>query len=79
MIIEVTQEWRQLEWLTEMKVKLVMIDKEERAKVRGFIKRVKEHWDMEHPEYQDASWQKLMDNAVRFKKEKEVTNLILVS
>ena len=31
---------------------------------------------MEYPEYQDASWKKLKDNAVRFKKEKEVTNLI---
>ena len=43
MIIEVTQEWRQLEWSTEMKVKLVMIDEEERAKGRGFMKQVKEH------------------------------------
>ena len=33
---------------------------------------------MEYPEYQDASWKKLKDNAARFKKEKEVTNLILV-
>ena len=33
---------------------------------------------MEYPEYQDASLQKLRDNAARFKKEKEVTNLILV-
>ena len=77
-IIEVAQEQRQLEWSTEMKVKLVMVDKEERAKGRGFMKRVKERWDMEYPDYQDASWQKLRDNAARFKKEKEVTNLILV-
>ena len=61
-----------------MKVKLVIIDEEERAKGRGFMKRVKQHWDMEYPEYQDASSQKLRDNAARFKKQKEVTNLILV-
>ena len=47
-----------------------MIDEEERAKGRGFMKRVKERWDMKHPEYQDASWQKLRDNAACFKKEK---------
>ena len=33
---------------------------------------------MEYPAYQDASWQNLRDNAARFKKEREVTNLILV-
>ena len=33
---------------------------------------------MEYPEYHDAGWQKLSDNAARFKKEKEVINLILV-
>ena len=37
-IIEVTQERRQLEWSTETRVKLVMIDEEERAKSRGFMK-----------------------------------------
>ena len=42
------------------------------------MKRVKERWDMEYPEYQDAGRQKLSDNAVRFKKEKEVISLILV-
>ena len=77
-IIGVTQEWRQLEGSTEMKVKLVMIGEEERAKGRGSMKRVNKCWDMEYPEYQDAIWQKMRDNAARSKKEKEVTNLILV-
>ena len=69
-IREVTQQRRQLEWSTEIKVKLVMIDEEKHAKGRGFMKRVKERWDMKYPEYQGASWQKLKDNAARFKKEK---------
>ena len=32
---------KQLEWTTEMKIDLVTIDKEERARGRGFMKRVK--------------------------------------
>ena len=43
------------------------------------MKRGKERWDQYYPEYRDASWQKLRDNAARFKKEPEVMNLILVS
>ena len=55
-----------------------MLDEEERAKGRGFMKRVKERWDVKYPEYQSVSWQKLRDNAARFKKEQEIKNLILV-
>ena len=33
-----------LNWTTEMKIDLVTMDKEERAKGRGFMKRVKERW-----------------------------------
>ena len=46
-----------------MKIDVVTMDKEERAKGRGFMKRVKERWDQKYPEYQQASWQKLRDNA----------------
>ena len=42
------------------------------------MKRVKERWDQKYPEYQQASWQKLRDNAARFKKVPELMNLILV-
>ena len=42
------------------------------------MKRVKENWDQYYPEYRDASWQKLGNNAARFKKEPEVINLILM-
>ena len=42
------------------------------------MKGIKERWDMKYPEYQEASWQKLRDNAARFEKEPEKRNLILV-
>ena len=43
------------------------------------MKTVKERWDQKYPEYLQASWQKLRDNAARFKKEPELKNLILIS
>ena len=55
-------EW-ELNWTTEMKIDVVMMDKEKRAKRRGFIKRVKERWNQKYPENQQASWQKLRNNA----------------
>ena len=67
-----------LEWTTEMKVTLVRLDEEERGKGRGFMKRVKERWDVKYPEYQSASWQKLRDNASRFKRDTELRDLMLV-
>ena len=42
------------------------------------MKRVKDRWDIKYPEYESASWQKLRDNAARFKKDPEIKNLILV-
>ena len=69
---------KQLNWTTEMKIDVVTMDKEERAKRRCFMKSVKERWDQKYPEYQQASWQKLRDNAARFKKEPELMKLILV-
>ena len=42
------------------------------------MKRVKDRWDVKYPEYQSASWQKLRDNAARFKKDPELKDLILV-
>ena len=69
---------KHLDWKTDMKINLVIMDEEERAKGRGFMKRVKERWDQKYPEYQQASWQKLRDNAARFKKEPELISLILV-
>ena len=68
----------QIDWTSEMKVDLIIMDEEERANGRGFMKRVKARWDKKYPEFKDASWQKLRDNAARFKKESEIMNLILV-
>ena len=61
-----------------MKIVLVTLDQEERAKGRGFMKRVKDRWDAKYPEYQSASWQKLRDNAARFKKDPELKDIMLV-
>ena len=72
------QQRKSLEWTREMKITLLQIDEEERAKGRGFMKRVKEKWDMKYPEHQSASCQKLRDNATRFKKDPELKNLVLV-
>ena len=38
------QAQKNIDWSTEMKVKLVKIDYEERRKGRGFVKRVKKRW-----------------------------------
>ena len=67
-----------LEWTTEMKIELVTLDQEERAKGRGFMKRVKDRWDAKYPEYQSVSWQKLRDNAARFKKDPELKDIMFV-
>ena len=72
------QERRHLERTTEIKATFITFDNEESAKGRGFMKRVKENWDQYYPEYRGASWQKLGNNAARFKKEPEVINLILM-
>ena len=71
-------ERKHLDWTTEMKISLVTIDDEERRKGRDFMKRMKKRWGEKYPEYRQASWQKVRDNAARFKKETEIMNLILV-
>ena len=69
---------KKIQWTTDMKVHLTVIDQEERQKGRGFMGRVKEQWDTKYPEYKRVSMQQLRDNASRFKTEKEIINLILV-
>ena len=46
-------------------------------KGREFMKRIKEKWDAQHPEHATASIQKLRENALRFKKDHEIMNLML--
>ena len=53
---------KQLNWTTEMKINVVIIYKEERAKGRGFMKGLRERWDQKYSEYQQASSQKLRDS-----------------
>ena len=52
---------------------------EERRKGRGFMKRVKERWDEKYPEHRQANWQKLRDNATRFKRATEIMNLLILN
>ena len=41
---------KELNQTAEMKVNIIIMDKEERAKGRGFVKKVKERWDQKYPE-----------------------------
>ena len=67
-----------IEWSTDMKVNLLLIDEEKRTNGKGFMKRMKDRWVAKYPTLKSASKQKLRDNASRFTKEKEIINLILV-
>ena len=67
---------KNIDWTTEMKIKLVKIDDEERSKGRGL--RVKERWDLEFPKQVSVSMYNLRINASRFQKEPEKRNLISV-
>eukprot|EP00112_Aurelia_sp_Birch-Aquarium-sp1_P010917 Seg2308.5 transcript_id=Seg2308.5/GoldUCD/mRNA.D3Y31 product="hypothetical protein" protein_id=Seg2308.5/GoldUCD/D3Y31 len=77
-IIEPLVKVGNVRWTTNMKVRLVEIDTEERLKGRGFMVRMKARWDNEFRDYSDASGQKLRDNARRFRNEKEIANLVLL-
>ena len=72
------QKRKSIEWTTEMKIVLVILDEDERAKGRGFMKRVKDRWDVKYPEHESASWQKLRDITTCFKKDQKIKNFILV-
>ena len=70
---------KSVEWTMEMKVTLVQIENEEGQRERDyFMKTVKERWVCEYPEHTTANIQKLLDNAVRFRKEQTIANRILV-
>ena len=60
-----------------MKIDLVMLVEEEFPKCRGFMKRVKDRWDVKYPKHEPASWQKLKHKVACFKKDPEIKNLIL--
>ena len=54
-------------WTNEMKINVLKIYQRERAKGRGFMKRMKEAWDMIYDDM-PMSAQTLRDNAARFQK-----------
>ena len=65
------------EWINEMKLELLKIDREERSKGRGFMKRIKERWDEKYPGL-PVTAQCLRDNAARISKDKALLNLLEV-
>ena len=60
-----------------MKLNLLKIEKRERKKGRGFMKRIKDEWDIIYGNI-PASAQNLRDNAASFRKDKALMSLIEV-
>ena len=60
-----------------MKINLLRIEDQERNKGRGFMKRMKELWDLIYDD-KPLSTQCLRDNAARIRKDRELMNLIEV-
>ena len=69
---------RNIEWTMNMKVNPLLIDEEGWKNGKGFMKRMKDRWDAMYSTLKSAIKQKLRDNAARYKKEKEITDLALV-
>ena len=65
------------EWTNEMKINLLRIEDPEKSKGRGFMKRMKEAWNLIYDD-KPVSAQCLRDNAARIRKDKELMNLIEV-
>ena len=60
------QKRKSIEWTTEMKIVFVILVEDQRAKGRGFVKRVKDRWDVKYSRHESASLQKLRDNVAHF-------------
>ena len=65
------------EWANKMELELLKIDREERSKARGFMKRMKEKRDEKYPGL-PVTAQCLRDNAARISKDKALLNLLEV-
>ena len=72
------QAQKNMDWTTEMKIKLLKIDNEEWSKGRGFMKRVKVRRDLEFPQQTRICIYNLTNNASPFQKQPEIRNLILM-
>ena len=55
-------------WTENEKIRIVQIDMEERQKGYGFMKRIKDRWDIEFPLRRQITAQNFCDNARRFRK-----------
>ena len=64
-------------WTIEKKLELIQIEQQERKNGRQFMERMKQRWNQKYPESR-LTKQNLRDNAVRFKKDKKLMNLLLV-
>lgn len=62
----------------ENKIKLVKLDDRARNGGIGYMVRLKRAWDECYSEFRHLTMQCLHDNAGRFRKDKTITNLILV-
>ena len=60
------------------KVKLVQLEEQARNRGIGFMERLRGAWDECYPEFRHLTVQCLRDNSGRFKKNKTITNLVLV-
>ena len=67
-----------IKWGNEEKVQLVQLEEQAKKGEIGFMERLKRAWDECYPEFNHLTMQCLRDNAGRFKKDKTITNLILV-
>ena len=57
---------RSTEWTDEEKQRLIQLDRKERLKGKGFMKRIKVRWDQEFPSKKKTA-QNLVDSARRFR------------
>ena len=67
-----------MDWVIEMKVRLVELERQVKSNGNGFMARLKRRWDEEYEGYRFLDAQCLRNNSSRFSKEQSVLNLVLV-
>ena len=77
-IIDESNMKEKIKWDNEKKVRLIQLEEQARNGGIGFMERLKRAWDECYPEFRNRTMQYLRDNAGRFKKDKNIANLILV-
>ena len=65
---------KKIKWDNEKKVQLVHLEEKARNEGIGYTERLKRAWDECYPEFMQC----LRDHTGQFKKDKTITNLILV-